>query len=153
MSRPHADQVIIALARACPKCGGSGPFYRSQSQASSWCIACMKAAAAQRYVHYGASINAAAHAQRVQRIFAIAPEQRTRRQAMFVMRATSDSAHARLCAWCWQKKPTTHFRVIAGAASERLDGYCRACRRILDRLRDERNQREARLAYERDAAV
>ncbi len=130
--------TLMPSARLCPRCRKPGIFYASQSLTASWCVACFRAVAAQRYAAHKASLNATVRAKRLAAVLAIPEAQRTRRQRLFLLRRTC-GPDQRICGYCWESLHAwSQFRWLVGG---RLDGYCRTCRRTLDRVRHRRDAR------------
>lgn len=126
---------FLSFPRACPRCGVSGgPYYASQSLTASWCVACVRAASAQRHAAHRATILATARTRRLAALLALSPETWTRRQRAFVARQAGDVQAMPRCAYCWECKPLAVFRVVQAAPGPVRDSYCVGCRRLLNRL-------------------
>ena len=119
-------------APLCIRCGRPGPFY--PSQARSWCCACLKAYGKARYARVRPAVRRRARLQALAALQAIPDETRTRRETKRLLDSQAPPDQ-KVCTWCWQTKPRTPNLWTRGSTPDGLDYYCRACRRILDRLR------------------
>lgn len=125
--------VIEPQKLSCSQCGILGDLTAAKWPSGPWHVACKVCGLHQPHVP-GDLLWALRDLWYLAEAYATDEEDRSRDQRWRILQ---DRAHhnAKVCSWCWSAKPRNvrHY-ALKPRNRDGLDGHCRECRRILDRL-------------------
>jgi hypothetical protein len=133
------------MVRQCGRCGSKGPFYASQP-GSAVCIACWAKRRAAAYARtrlasglplrtrQREAYQAILDRQTRERVPDTRPFGELSRRDQFAVLQARCPPRKLVCLWCWGRLHPARF-AINPSRPRGYDYTCKACRRILDRLR------------------